>query len=272
LSRFITIFSILLTILFLPTKGQGDPLKDIQRQIAFADYLFNTQQYEFAAEEYLKLVFLYPENAVLKKRALESLRMEEDLESGLHFSRVFFNPEEASTLTFYNEIVKIQLLSESPVHSNYLLLDSTQYSLRYHESQLLDLMLGLNWEKVNQQANTIKESELFMFTQNTPENEYLSPFLAASFSAIIPGSGKVYARRWKDGIMSFLFVGLTAFQSYRGFDKNGSESVYGWIMGGLSASFYLGNIYGSFKAAKVYNTKLNVQYKDRVVNYYINHY
>jgi hypothetical protein len=272
LNRFIFIFLCISLGFTSLSRGQINPLNDVQKQIAFADYLFNTRQFEFAAEEYLKLVFLYPENAVLKKRALESFRMDMDLESGLYFSKFFFNPDETSTLTFYNEIVKLRMLSGKQISIEKLLLDSTAYSIKYNESQLLDYMLALNWRKVNENADRIKESDLYIFTQNTPEDNYLSPFLAASLSTIIPGSGKVYAKRWKDGIMSFLFVGITAFQAYRGFDRSGTESVYGWIMGGLSASFYLGNIYGSFKAAKDYNTDLNVQYKDRVVNFYINHY
>lgn len=272
MNKFSSILIAFICIFLFPVKGQENPLEDPEKQIAFANYLFNTQQYQFAAVEYLKLVFLFPENAELKKRALESFRLDGDYESGLRFSSVFFDPDQRSTLTFYSEIVKIRMLSGNPVLADELEVDSTKYKLIYYESQLLDYMLGLKWEEVSQNADKIGESNLYLFTQNTPETDYLSPFLAASLSVVMPGSGKFYAKRWKDGIMSFLFVGLTAFQSYRGFDKNGSESVYGWIMGGLSAGFYLGNIYGSYKAAKDYNTNLNVQYKDRVVNYYINHY
>ncbi|MGC9344043.1 MAG: hypothetical protein ACP5E3_15175 [Bacteroidales bacterium] len=272
MSKFIFIFLFINSGFVIPLSAQINSPDDANKQIAFADYLFNTQQYDFAAEEYLKLVFLYPENAILKKRTLESFRLDMDLESGLYFSRIFFDADKNSSLTFYNEIVKIKMIAGKSVLSDNLFPDSTKFRLKYYESQLLDYMLALDWEQVDRNANKIKESELYLFTQNTPENEYLSPFLAASLSAIIPGSGKVYAKRWKDGVSSFLLVGLTAFQAYRGFDRSGTDSVYGWIMGGLSAGFYLGNIYGSFKAAKNYNNNLNVQFKDRVVNYYIDHY
>jgi hypothetical protein len=253
-------------------KGQENPAGSNQKAIAFADYLFNTRQYEFAAQEYLKLIYIYPENAMLKKRVLESFRMQNDLESGLYFSEAFFLPGEPSTLNFYNEIVKIRMLSEKTILSDELLIDSSKFEMKYNESLLLDYMLSLEWEEIHKNANKIKTSDLYRFTQHTPEDEYLSPFLAATLSTVIPGSGKIYAKRWKDGLSSLLFVGLTGFQAYRGFNKNGTESVYGWIMGGLSFGFYISNIYGSQKAAKQYNIRLNEEYKKSLVNFYLEHY
>jgi hypothetical protein len=84
--------------------------------------------------------------------------------------------------------------------------------------------------------------------------------------------GKVYSGRWKDGLVSLLFVGATGFQAYRGFSQKGSESIYGWIMGSLSVGFYIGNIFGSVKAAKIYNTNQNRIYSEKVTHYYIDHF
>ena len=102
--------------------------------------------------------------------------------------------------------------------------------------------------------------------------KYKSRFLAGSLSAIIPGMGKVYSGRWKDGIISLLFVAGTGYQAYRAFNDKGIESVYGWIMGSLSLGFYIGNIYGSAKAARLYNTKQDQFYREKVTHYYIDHY
>lgn len=253
-------------------KGQTESGNIQDRRIAFADYLFNTRQYEFAAQEYIKLSYQYPENPLLKKRVLESFRLSNDKESGLYFSKEFFVPGEESTLEFYPEILKLRILTDRPVLNPSFLIDTTQFKPVYYESLLLDYMLSLNWEEVKNNAGKIRFSPLYPFTENTPENEYLSPFLAAGMSAIIPGSGKVYAKRWRDGLSSLLFVGITAFQSYRGFSQGGSDSVYGWIMGGLSFSFYLGNIYGSVKATKDYNHNLNDRYKEEIIDFYIYHY
>lgn len=265
-------FFFLVFLLSPALYGQQDSEPEIQRKITFADYLFNTQQYEFAAEEYLKLIYSYPDNSYLKKRALESFRLNNNFESGIYFSKRFFDPQDSSSIKFYPEIVKLRLSANMPVLAEGVMVDSLEFEKWYYESLLLDYMISEQWNEVHRNANKIKYSDLLQFTLNTPDNYYLSPFLAGTMSAIIPGSGKFYAKRWKDGISSLLFVGLTAFQSYRGFEKNGVESVYGWIMGGLSFSFYLGNIYGSVKAAKDYNQNLNERYKENIIDFYMDHY
>ena len=253
-------------------KGQESALNDRNREIAFADFLFNTRQYDFASQEYLKLVYLQPDNAFLKKRTLESFRLNNDLNAGLHFSKVFFDPDDSVSIEFYPEIVKLRMLSGKAILADDLIPDSTLFSLYYNESLLLDYMLSAKWEEVQRNAHKISLSGLYPFTRDTPGDKYISPFLATALSTIIPGTGKIYAKRWKDGLSSFLFVGLTGFQSYRGFNKSGIKSTYGWIMGGLSFGFYLGNVYGSYKAADNYNNTLNEKYLDQVVNYYIDHY
>lgn len=271
MNKVVTIF--FLVFLLTPVLyGQQDKDPGIQKKIAFADYLFNTRQYEFAAEEYLKLIYSHPDNPYLKQKALESFRLNNNLESGIYFSKKFFDSPDSSSIKFYPEIVKLRLSARLPVLAPGIMVDSIKFEKWYHESLLLDYMMSEQWDEVHKNANKIKYSDLFQFTRNTPDNYYLSPFLAGTMSAIIPGSGKFYARRWKDGISSLLFVGLTAFQSYRGFEKNGVESVYGWIMGGLSFSFYLGNVYGSVKAAKDYNQNLNEKYKENIIDFYMDHY
>jgi tetratricopeptide (TPR) repeat protein len=83
-----------------------------------------------------------------------------------------------------------------------------------------------------------------------------SQFLAGFLSAIIPGAGKIYSRRTADGLASLVTVGLTAWQAYEGFHKDGVHSTKGWIYGTLSAFFYVGNIYGSVVSVNIYNEHL----------------
>ena len=79
-------------------------------------------------------------------------------------------------------------------------------------------------------------------------------------SAVIPGSGKMYCGYWGDGLVSLLFSASSAFFSYRAFNKYGTEKVYPWIAGGLAVSYYTGNVYGGYKAAKRYNNNLNNEF------------
>ncbi len=78
-----------------------------------------------------------------------------------------------------------------------------------------------------------------------------SPWLAGALSAVVPGLGRVYIGRWPDGLMSFLLVGLTAGLSAQGFHDDGRDSVRGWILGGIAALLYVGNVYGSAVGAIV---------------------
>jgi TM2 domain-containing membrane protein YozV len=96
------------------------------------------------------------------------------------------------------------------------------------------------------------------------EHPRKSPFVAGTLSTILPGAGKVYAGRWKDGLVSLLFVGANAYSAYRGFSSGGIQSPYGWLFGGLSAGFYIGGIYGSQKAARIYNHTLEAKIKSDV--------
>jgi TM2 domain-containing membrane protein YozV len=92
------------------------------------------------------------------------------------------------------------------------------------------------------------------------ELRFKSKFQAAALSAFIPGSGKIYSGRIADGLYSLLLVGLTAWQSYDGFEDDGASSAKGWIFGVLGTAFYLGNIYGSAVAVEIYNRKIHNEF------------
>jgi TM2 domain-containing membrane protein YozV len=78
-----------------------------------------------------------------------------------------------------------------------------------------------------------------------------SPLLAAALSMVVPGLGRVYLGRWPDGLLSFLLVGTTAVLAAQGFSEDGQGSVRGWILGGVAALLYAGNVYGSAVGAVV---------------------
>ena len=78
-----------------------------------------------------------------------------------------------------------------------------------------------------------------------------SPLLAAALSMVVPGLGRVYLGRWPDGLLSFLLVGTTAALAAQGFYQDGQGSVRGWILGGVAALLYAGNVYGSAVGAVV---------------------
>ncbi len=77
-----------------------------------------------------------------------------------------------------------------------------------------------------------------------------SPVVAGLLSAILPGSGRMYAGRWFDGLMGFVMVYLTASTAL---DASKSEhnfqKSFSYSMAGI---FYVGEIYGAYRTAKYY--------------------
>jgi outer membrane protein assembly factor BamD (BamD/ComL family)/TM2 domain-containing membrane protein YozV len=81
-----------------------------------------------------------------------------------------------------------------------------------------------------------------------------SPVLAGALSAILPGSGYMYAGRYGDGFTAFLINGLFIAGTVTGIhNENYALSA---IVGGIGVPFYLGNIYGSANAAKKWNLEV----------------
>jgi TM2 domain-containing membrane protein YozV len=80
-----------------------------------------------------------------------------------------------------------------------------------------------------------------------------SPLAAAVLSALLPGSGKIYAGEVGDGLHSLVFIGLIGTLSVLSFRADGIDSVRGWIYASAGGVLYGGNIYGSIVSARRYN-------------------
>ncbi len=77
-----------------------------------------------------------------------------------------------------------------------------------------------------------------------------SPALAASFSVVLPGTGRMYAGRWFDG-----FMGLSQFLLYASITNYAYQNdwkVVTAISGGITFIVYGGEIYGAYRTAKYY--------------------
>ena len=77
-----------------------------------------------------------------------------------------------------------------------------------------------------------------------------SPVLAAGLSTIMPGTGRMYAGRFLDGLMGLWMVLLPGTAAY-GSLKDG-KSIKGNFFAGITLIFYLGEIYGAYRTAKYY--------------------
>lgn len=246
--------------LFATLFAQAQNLYDTKHTEEFAGYLFRTEQYEFAAEEFERLVFLNPDSVKYRISLLQAYRLNGKYATGINKIHLFYDTISTLPITFSREYVKLNLLDGKNRYTfDYLNRNKTLPESEKINYQLTSLLLDKKWTQAQQftEKKTISNSSLVTLTAKSKEIKYKSPALAACFSAFIPGTGKIYSKSWKDGLISLLFVAANTWQAYRGFSKNGTDSAYGWIFATLSVGFYGGNIYGSYKTAKKYNQRLD---------------
>lgn len=90
-----------------------------------------------------------------------------------------------------------------------------------------------------------------------------SPVLAAIFSSVVPGLGKVYVGRYGEGAAAFLMVTAMGLVTYENFSKDGLWNYKTLIFGGVFSVYYVGNIWGSVFSVKFrrdeFNNEINHQ-------------
>ncbi|MDF1576692.1 MAG: hypothetical protein P1P86_16015 [Bacteroidales bacterium] len=236
--------------------------------LKFARYLSQSRQYDFAAEEYERLHFQWPDDTTVSLELVSTYRLNQDCSQFYNsFQILSSNNRIFNQKSFSREYLKF-CLSCKMEHPLYFDITSTLdqdekafYTLGYYWAlQQYDSAFSFN----SRNADILSENnpQLFSLTQSFQMQRFKNPVLAMAMSAVLPGSGKAYSKRWGDATVSFILVSTSAFASYRAFKRKGIKSVNGWIFGGVAFSFYSSNIYGSYKSAKRYNEDLRIQYQN----------
>jgi len=259
------------TGVFLGTLATGtalaqEDLMDYDHTLKFARYLVNTQQYDFAAQEYERLNFLWPDDTTVILELVRAYRLNSDCD---RFPRAYRLISERNRLYSSSPMAREYLRFcltcriDHPLYfdvaSRMTQQENALYSLGYYWTQRqYDSLFAIN----QRQSGILSASypDLFSLTSDFQNQKYKKPALALAMSAIVPGSGKAYCKRWGDAAISFLFVTSGAYASYRAFKKKGIGSFNGWLFGGVAFSFYVSNLYGSFKAARNFNDQVRNHY------------
>jgi hypothetical protein len=241
----------------------------------FAGYLQYTHQFELAANEYERILSITPGDTGIYKNLLEVYRLGNDCNSFPRLETFRVNQYFQHT-DIASEYLKLSLTCNcnynNPLFSEALkALDPNKKAFyemgRYIFSEDEESMIL--YSKNNTSILVTNFPDILSSAQKIELMNEKSPFIAASMSALLPGSGKAYSEFWGDAIMSFLFVSTNAWLSYQGFKKKGIESATGWIFGTISFGFYTGNIWGSANAAKNRNKALYKElYDEARKNYY----
>jgi hypothetical protein len=242
------------------TNLRAQNLFDATNSFQFAQYLQQGGQFNLAAIEFERLVFMLPEKDSLKVNLLDCYLLDRNFEA-VHRRALQFQPQNNDARSIFHSYASFALLSNQQYETATLFLNS-QNSLtdsgKYYY-QAWSLILQDQYKEAQTIVEKFKNNKAFFGLQAVQEESLKlprkSPFVAGLLSTLVPGSGKWYAHERKDAIIGFLSIAALSYQAYRGFRKDGQKSVYGWISAGLGAGFYLGNIYGSAKSAKRFNKR-----------------
>ena len=242
----------------------------------FADYLYEEGDYLGAAGEYQRCAFALGQGGA----GVDSLyyrigicyrlgrRPSESVNFFLRMTREF--PQSGLADMAYCQAAYSQTLSGkyeeslSFARANRDRLSSQTARARLDAVTALNYLYQRRWDSArNLMASSETDGEpdtlrAFLFDV-AEEGRHLprkSTFRAGVLSALIPGLGKVYCGRIVDGLFSLAVTGITAWQAQRAIDDHGASSAESWIYGGLSGGLYLGNVYGSAVAARIYNDSL----------------
>lgn len=245
--------------------------------LSFANYLYDEGEYLSAANEYKRFEFLFRSDkdsikiriadCYLRARkydlAKDYLRLSLQLNKTDSLNSLFtyllgcshfLSGEYDSCVALIEPYSKVEI--PLVLRNKLLFLLTSSYIIRD------------NWESaksiISSQNNLYpwKELEEYITVGSGLRNK--SPLMAATLSTLVPGLGKIYVGKTVDGIFSFIAVAITGWQAYDGFNRNGTRSVKGWILGALSFTLYTGGIYGSAVAAEFQNREISNIFKNNV--------
>lgn len=270
---------LLIFLLFINLPLAAQDLYNFENSKKFAEYLSKSGQYELAAREYERLIFMNNQNDSLKTTLFAMYRKAGKYDEGINRVKQLYTNLDIIPASSALEYSKLLLLKSDYQIANDFLTSNQNIA----QSDKIILMatsevLQDNYKQAKEILAVLKpeDHKLAADFQNLVNQSFKikkkSPAVAGLMSAIVPGTGRFYARDWRDGIVAMLFTGVMAFQSYRGFSKSGVESTRGWIYGAIGFGFYLGNIHGSVVSAKNYNRKSYQRIRTKVDNLFNAYY
>jgi hypothetical protein len=110
-----------------------------------------------------------------------------------------------------------------------------------------------------------EEHRMQLYYEKLKGFRHRSPILAGVYSALIPGLGKWYAGKKRQGIAAFLPVISLAALTYEAYRKDGLRSARFIGFGTIFTIFYIGDIWGSTLAVKIRRNEFNKEYDNKIL-------
>ena len=246
-------FSFLFLTLFHQAFSQ-DPV--FMEEVNFARYLEGKKIYKEAILQYRQLLLLYPESGYadsfhfsLGKLYEEDLDVENSLfyygrvskSGGLLFDESVFR--RLSLLALQKKFSEAETLLSSYLPPENCL--KAEYDFWKSSLMLARKDTGVKFQNSSCKQNNFYKNSLDKHEKMVLSGSKKSPLLAGTLSALLPGAGKIYAGKPRQGITSFFPIAFLGVQTWEGYRHKGFDSPRFWVFGSLFSIFYIGNIYGS---------------------------
>ena len=96
-----------------------------------------------------------------------------------------------------------------------------------------------------------EQAKMLIYAVELQSVKQRSPVVAGVMSAVVPGLGKVYAGRWKQGLAYFGIMAALGAQTYEAYRKDGINDPFFYFYASAFTLFYVGNIWGSVFSVKI---------------------
>ncbi|HBO74074.1 MAG TPA: hypothetical protein DD653_05230 [Marinilabiliales bacterium] len=256
---------VLFSLLFL-NEGHTQNYS-IAEEIQFVNYLITTQQNKealFLVNKYIDSTkYLLHRDRLLFLKGKLLYNQQQLLESSECFQKVLSHFSLKPALEILSSY---ELAYSNKVDEGILLLTTVQPS----DDKALEL---LNFEKISFEilSGNTQNYKNYTLSRDTSFNQLSegqkklddlverynqfnpkSPVVAGILSAIIPGSGKIYADKLGEGVTTLLGMSILAVIAIENYQKEGINNYKTIGFGSLFTVFYAANIYGSVFSIKVY--------------------
>ncbi|RKU19756.1 hypothetical protein C6503_07530 [Candidatus Poribacteria bacterium] len=247
--------------------------------LKFADFLYAQGDYLRAADEYQRYLFYQPqESTQIHYKIAVCYRFGGKTEQAIQGFEALLRtaPESQFASRAYYQIGATYFLQGQFERSVQFLGEALPRIMDARQHAEAEQLIGLSYLKQKQwseaseifkalQASDIipirEKAEVYqIYAEKGADLPTRSPFLAGTLSTVIPGTGRLYTGRFADALTTLFTVGLTGWQAYDGFRRDGISSAKGWTLGTLCGIFYVGNIYGSVISARVYNRHVTEEF------------
>ncbi|MFT6855578.1 MAG: tetratricopeptide (TPR) repeat protein [Cyclobacteriaceae bacterium] len=258
-------FFIIIFLFWQINSLKAQNLYDYSNSIKYADFLFKSSRFNEATEEYNRILFMNQLDTSSWLKLVKSYQKQGKHKNALEIYKVAalnigINPK-LNSLKVYSllKLSNFKTVRDSLSNRNRTLKEEFYYSMSY--------ALASDWDMINTNEFNFSDQspirEVLMLAKEYSFEKKKTPFVAGLLSAAVPGTGKIYTRRWKDALFSFLLTSATGWQAYRIISKGNIKSFEGVFFTGLAFGFYTGNVYGSIKSAVSYNQEILNEYNQR---------